>query len=42
MNNIQLKKNKIEKNKEKYNKALFEMLFAIVESNNFKIKFFRF
>ena len=39
--NIQLKKNEIEKIKEKQDEALFEVLFAAAESDNFKIKFFR-
>ena len=38
--NVQLKKNKIEKNKKEQNETLFKVLFAIAESNNFKIEFF--
>ena len=39
--NVQLEKNEIKKDKKEHDKTLFEVLFAIVESINFKIKFFR-
>ena len=40
--NVQLKKNEIEKDKKEQDEALFKMFFAVVELNNFEVKFFHF